>query len=168
MKSTEEAVTAFFVDTIKAIEGEIEVVADNVHDYTLEYCHPEGYESYLMKETPGARDVRAVGVLTSAGEAPHSEQGGLDSIIVDRTYQARVRMYYGVGVGGEGIRALIKDARAVRSAIYAAGSNLKKLVNIFVGVSGPNIQLIDPLSSIDSRIIAAEMVFTYRKIKPDF
>lgn len=168
MSSTEESVTAFFVSSIQSISNAITVDAGNVHPYTLEYCHPEGYENYLLTTSQGSREVRAIGVLTTSTEEPHSEQGGLDSLVVTRTYQVRVRMYYGLGIKGEGISALIEDARAIRGEIYAAGANLKKLVHQFVGVQGPNIQLIDPLSSVEGRIITAEMVFTYRKIKPDF
>lgn len=165
--SIEENINAFFVETIKTIEADISTPPESVHDFLLDYAAPEQFEDYLLQDLQSDA-IRAIGVMTTATEEPSAEGGSLDSLIVRRTYRVRIQMYYDAGVNGEGIHQVIADARKVRKAIYDAGSNLKKLVNIFVGMSGPQLSTIDPLSSTAGRIIVAEMVFEYQRIRPDF
>jgi len=163
--STEESVRQVIVDALKAItqtDLEFDSPSGNVKDYLLSYEAEELKTKYLTAQVSGKRKVRCWAVDVRGNDDWYAAGN-----ITKRVYTINIEAYYSLGVDGEGVKAMIKHARKVRSAIKGLTSTLSGTVDIVRSTGEIEISQ-ESGTEAEGSILVGRMVYQAERVNPSF
>lgn len=165
MASTEPTVRAVLRGAIESVASSLGfgTPTGNVHEHLLDWEADERKAEYLMaKLSDGSKKVRAWGLYVVGNDDWVATRN-----ITERRYRIMIVGYYGLGVDGEGINAMIDGARVIRGAIRLLGSRLSETVDMVqsTGEIVPRqLRGLDPFGDI----IEGTMEYVASRRNPDF